>query len=152
MKTKISAIALLILLSAIVYRCGDICGFVRSVFADGSSRARIGLPISQPPEPRLLYPVGEEVVLTGKEFLEFRWQRYSYFPVIDYYDFRLYKGYNMTAANIIVKKRLERTEYSIKVSAGLFEDNQVYTWTLRQVNSRQEKSELAYNSFKVIKK
>jgi len=104
-----------------------------------------------PPEPRLMYPTGETVILTGKDFLEFKWW-ISGFIDIDYYDFRLYKGYNMYASNLIFKQRLPANTFSIKIESSLFEDGQVYTWALRQIVYSGEKSDPSFDSFKIIKK
>lgn len=110
----------------------------------------IGRVLDYPAEPRLLYPISDRVILTGKDFLEFKW-RISAYINIDYYDFRLYKGYDTYAANLIFKQRLPFSEFSLKIKAELFENNQVYTWTLRQVTHAGEKSNPAFNSFRVIK-
>ncbi len=104
-----------------------------------------------PPEPRLIYPTAETVILTGKDFLEFKWG-ISELIDINYYDFRLYKGYNMFASNLLFKQRLSSNTFSIKIKSSLFEDGQVYTWALRQVVYSGEKSDPSFNSFKIIKK
>lgn len=109
-----------------------------------------GRNLDYPPEPRLLYPISDKIILLGKDFLEFKWGISAYIN-IDYYDFRLYKGYQTYAANLILKQRLPSSEFSLEIKAELLENNQVYTWTLRQVTYAGEKSNPAFNSFKVIK-
>lgn len=104
------------------------------------------------PEPWLLSPISETVDLTGKDTLTFKW-RPDPGPLLlrKYYDFRLYKGYQTFESTQILKKQVDPNTYSIVLDAGLFEDGQVYTWTLRQVYCDIRKSDAAYNSFKVIK-
>lgn len=121
-------------------------------FANGFLDRDIGRLFDYPPAPRLIYPISDKVNLSGKESLEFKWDVYGGYINTAYFDFRLYKGYNTVAANLILKKRVDYNAYSIKVSSDLFEDNQVYTWTLRQILNSGEKSDPSYNSFLIIKK
>jgi hypothetical protein len=52
-----------------------------------------------------------------------------------------------------MRKRLPANVYSFSVSADVFQDGEVYTWTLRQAYSDNTfKSDAAYDAFKVIKK
>ena len=119
--------------------------------AAGRAQGRI-LDIFNPPfEPTLLYPIGEEVNLCGKDFLEFKWDARD-FVRTRYYDFRLYKGYLAIAQNLIAKEHLLSFASSFKIKSDLFKDNQVYTWVLRRVSLEGEKSEASFNSFKVIKR
>jgi hypothetical protein len=103
-----------------------------------------------PPAPRLHYPVLEEVVLTGNNPLEFSWWIEQI--GIDHFEFRLYKGYDMYAANLIYKERLAASSSSLKVKPDLFENNAVYTWSLLQVDVEARKSDKSFNSFRVVKK
>jgi hypothetical protein len=107
--------------------------------------------INFPPQPTLTYPLTEQVDLTGKDYLEFKWSQNEYLWT-HYFDFRLYKGYDMYTKGLISKQRLSSKEYSFKVKSELFEDGQVYTWSLRRILNGGEKSERSFNSFKVIKK
>ncbi|MDD2751761.1 MAG: hypothetical protein PHN59_01345 [Candidatus Omnitrophica bacterium] len=103
------------------------------------------------PEPRLIYPVKETAVLSGGNNLEFKWGG-EYAVTVDHYDFRLYKGYNTLADNLLLKEQLPRDTNTIAVGSDKFTDGQVYTWTLRQVSLSGVKSDPSSNSFKVIKK
>lgn len=103
------------------------------------------------PGPWLLSPTSEKVDLSGKEFLEFKWLQRVLFG-IDHYDFRLYKGYNMYGRDLIFKQNVPYTGSSIKVKAALFENNQVYTWSVVRVGDNGSKSEKSFYSFKVAKK
>ncbi|MDD5595046.1 MAG: hypothetical protein PHY94_02255 [Candidatus Omnitrophica bacterium] len=103
------------------------------------------------PEPRLIFPITETVVLTGKNDLEFKWGG-EYAVTVDYYDFRLYKGYNTVEANLILKKQIPSDITTTKISADTFTDAEVYTWVLKQVSLGGQKSDASFDSFKVIKK
>lgn len=108
--------------------------------------------ISEPiPEPRLLYPVTEEISLTGKEYLEFKWETTD-FTLTRGYDFRLYKSYGTTASNLIFKRVLSNDKDSLKVKSSLFKHNEVYTWTLRRVGLGGKKSDFSSSSFRVTKR
>ena len=107
--------------------------------------------LDQPPAPRLLSPRTEEVVLTGKEAMEFRWQNEDFFRTRAF-EFRLYKGYAMIEGNLIFKQRLEAAKSSLFIKAVLFEDGQVYTWSLRRISFGGEKSDPSFESFRIIKK
>jgi len=136
-RTKV-AIAIIIVLSSTL-----------PVFASGFKRIYFR-GFNSPPEPRLIYPISDKVILTGKDFLEFRW--WNDFIGIEHYEFKLYKGYNMYASDLIYKQSLPSRASSIKIKSELFEDGQVYTWSLIQVSFGGQKSDKSFNSFKVIKK
>jgi len=101
--------------------------------------------------PTLLYPITDNIVLSGKDYLEFKWIRY-YFVQTEYFDFRLYKGYNTIAANLIFKQKFTSNEYPISIPKALFEENQVYTWVLVLLFYDGRKSDKSFSSFKIIKK
>ncbi len=101
------------------------------------------------PEPRLRYPINESAVLTGNEPLEFKW--WNDITGIQGFIFKIYKGYDMYGTNLIYKKNLPAGSSSLEVDQGLFEDGQVYTWSLVRVSFSGYKSDRSFNSFKVIK-
>ena len=103
------------------------------------------------PGPDLFYPVSDNISLGGNPYLEFKWRRTS-FGSTGSYDFRLYKGYQTTAANLIMKKRLSIEDYPFKVASRDLELNQVYTWVLVQILNSGKKSDKSFSSFKIIKK
>ncbi|MGH7198185.1 MAG: hypothetical protein ACREH5_05550 [Candidatus Omnitrophota bacterium] len=124
-------------------------------FAD--SRAglsmNVGGSINHVPEPRLISPTSEEVDLTGKPSLLFEWSPFEGdITRRDYYDFRVYKGVNRVAENLIFKEKVFKSAYKIDLNADRFEDSQVYTWSVRQVYMNGSKSRKATSSFKVIKR
>jgi len=102
------------------------------------------------PEPRLRYPIYDTVTLTGNEPLEFKWWN-SYVGSRGFI-LKIYKGYNMYAADLIHNEELPVDAYSVKIKPELFENGRVYTWSLVQVSSAGYKSDRSFNSFKVIKK
>jgi len=105
---------------------------------------------TSPPSPRLLYPVTDKVVLTGKDFLEFKW--WNDFGLTDHYEFRLFKGYRMYASDLIYKENVPARESSVKIKSEVFQDGQVYTWSLMRVAVNEQKSDKSFNSFTIIKK
>ena len=52
---------------------------------------------------------------------------------------------------MIYKENLPAGADSIKIKTDLFDDKQVYTWTLVQISFSGSKSDKSFNSFKVIK-
>jgi len=107
-------------------------------------------PPDYPPEPRLSYPTAEAVILSGQEFLEFKW--WDDFSPVRAYEFRLYKGYNMYADDLLMKQELPPNTSSFKVKSEIFEDGKTYTWSLIQIGLGGSKSDASFNSFRVIKK
>ncbi|MCK9614086.1 MAG: hypothetical protein M0R48_01125 [Candidatus Omnitrophica bacterium] len=99
-------------------------------------------------EPRMVYPTGYQVTITG-DYLEFKWWRAG--AEVRSYEFSLYKG-GGPFGDIIVQKTLPFNASSIQVEAKLFDDNQTYTWTLRQVSNDGQKSYKSFNTFKVSKR
>ena len=105
------------------------------------------------PIPRILQPYLDSYDITGKKTLVFEWSPHEGSPTQrDYYDFRLYKGYNVIESTRIYKARISPRQWSFTLSADTFEDGQVYTFTLRQVYVGSIKSRRAFQSFKIIKK
>lgn len=104
------------------------------------------------PPPRLITPSTDVVDLRGKTSLEFRWSPHEGDSIQrDHYDFRLYKGYQAFAAQRIFKALIPPRQWSLQVSAELFENGSTYTLALRQVYTGSAKSRRTFTSFKVIK-
>lgn len=104
------------------------------------------------PEPLLLSPSNDEIDLTDRDSLEFKWLSYvSEIIKRRGYEFKLYKGYDMYADDLIYKELLPRETYSIKIDAAKFENGQVYTWALRQIAMDGIKGEQSFHSFKIKK-
>jgi len=103
------------------------------------------------PAPTLLSPATEDVDISGKDALEFKWER-GFLGTTGYFDFRLYKGYITSEGSLMLKERYGAADYPIAVQASNFELGQVYTWVLRQVFNDGRKSDKASSSFTVIRK
>lgn len=126
--------------------------FILSVFISdsycGSLRGDTFKTISGP---RLLYPVTDDIDLSGKDTLEFKWVK-DYYVQTEYLDFRVYKGYNTTADTLVFKQKFSSNEYPIKMPAASFEEGQVYTWVLVLIFYDGTKSDKSHSPFKIIKK
>ena len=101
--------------------------------------------------PTLLCPTTEDIDLTGKDKLEFRWIKTPGMFVY-YTEFKLYKSANNFASDLIYKENIQSGDYPAKVPATYFEKGQVYSWTLRMVLTNGNRTDKAYSTFKVIKK
>lgn len=103
------------------------------------------------PGPDLFYPVTDNIDLKGSGYLEFKWRRTDS-AYTRHYDFRLYKGYQATATNLILKKNIAIEEYPYRIPSGDFKDGQIYTWVLIQILNNGIKSDKSFGVFKIIKK
>ena len=133
--------------------------FIMMLAAPVFAEHRVGLSVnvggslSHVPEPRLISPTSEQVDLTGKPSLLFEWSPFEGdITRRDYYDFRIYKGYNRVEANLIFKDKVFKSAYKIDLNANRFEDGQIYTWSVRQVYMNGSKSRKATSSFKAVKR
>ena len=105
------------------------------------------------PQPRLISPARDVIDLSGKDELVFKWSPHERARGFrDYYDFRLYKGYDMLAGSLIMKRQVDPNAYELRLPSNTFENGSTYTWSLRQVYDATRKSRRSYQSFKVIKK
>jgi hypothetical protein len=121
-----------------------------SVFAGDDKFNRSMGFYNTPPGPRLLSPITDKIILTGKDSLEFRWL--SSFTGTDHFIFKIYKGYNMYAPDLIYEQSLPPYTSSIKIKSELLEEGRVYTWSLIQVFLGGQKSDKSSSPFKIIKK
>ena len=120
--------------------CATCVVFARGMFDD-----------MYPQAPQLLAPQSENIDLSGKDFLEFRWVPLTY-ALIDHYEFRLYSGNNTYGSNLVLKQDIAPQESSFQAKSGLFETGKNYIWSLRLVNTRGIKGDIATDSFQIIKK
>lgn len=126
--------------------------FVFHLFSNASNMSfEIGGTNQSFPGPDLFYPVTDDIDLKGGPYLEFKWRR-SDFTSTRSYDFRLYKGYQTIASNLILKRVISLDDYPFKVESLVFDPNQAYTWVLRQITLNGRKSDKSFSSFKIIKK
>lgn len=105
------------------------------------------------PQPRLISPRGEKVSLVGKSTLEFIWSPHASRGLGGrrYFDFRIYKGYQMLESTLIFKETVPGGKYKLEVNSDIFEDGQVYTWSLRQGYKTMGKSRRTVHPFIVVK-
>lgn len=139
LKRKITLLSSLALLAAL--------SFSRPVYG---STMRDASNLEFPPGPQLLYPATEDIKLSGREFLEFKWN----FPGqidTDYFYLRIYKGRETHVKNMIFRQRYSVSELPPRMPASFFQLNQVYTWVLVQVYKDGRRSEEVYSPFKIIK-
>lgn len=102
------------------------------------------------PAPRLIAPTTSEVNLEGKDSLVFEWSPHEGDPLVrDYYDFRLYKGYSLIESALVCKEKVPADTWKYAVKTDLFQDREVYTWSLRQVYTGSKKSARSTSSFRV---
>jgi hypothetical protein len=140
MANKITVIALAVLFP-----------LVGITFADANMPGRNAFS-NNVPRPRLIAPVSDKIDLSGAGELVFKWSPHEgNIAQRRYYDFRLYKGYQMIESNLIFQDKAPANKHQIAVSADTFETNQVYTWSLRQ-NYRSGKSGRSTSSFTIIAK
>ncbi|MBM3243978.1 MAG: hypothetical protein FJZ12_04000, partial [Candidatus Omnitrophica bacterium] len=84
------------------------------------------------PGPDLFAPITEDIDLSGKECLEFKWRRTDS-AFTRYYDFRLYEGYQVIESSRILKEHINLQDYPFRVDARELQKDKVYTWVLIQV-------------------
>lgn len=123
--------------------------FVCSMACAHRAVVQIGSP-NGVPAPRLMTPATEPVDLTGKSTLKFEWSTEGDSVQRQYYDFRLYKGHDLTASGLISSEHV-RT-YFVELPVDVFQEGQVYTWSVRQVYGGGRKSRRNFESFKIGKK
>lgn len=97
------------------------------------------------PAPKLMAPA-DQVDLTGKTQLEFRWGNEAG-GSFDHYDFRLYKGTETYDKNRILQKNIAAGKNTFQMDASTFEPGQTYAWSLRCVG--MQKGDSAYSLFTV---
>lgn len=101
--------------------------------------------------PRIIKPSTDAVDLRGRDCLEFSWSPHEGDSIKrEYYDLRIYKGYQAYGSARVYLVRVPPRQWSICISSDIFEDGAVYTCALRQVY-RGQKSKRSFQSFKVIK-
>ena len=102
------------------------------------------------PAPRIISPVKEEVDLSEKDKLVFKWGPHRGGTVaLIYFDFRIYKGYDMTEPHLIYKERLPARQNHIEISADTFDSGETYTWSIRYKNKDGTDSSRNYHSFSI---
>jgi len=102
------------------------------------------------PKPRLIHPTGETVSIAGEKAVRFVWSPHEGSRVMrEYYDLRLYRGYETYEKNLILKIKIDAGSHMSEISADYFNVGEIYTWTLRQIYYDARKSDRSFSSFKI---
>lgn len=104
------------------------------------------------PEPTLLEPALPVVDISGKMFVDFRWEPKGSPYQVWYYVFRLYKGYEMAPVRQLYAKEVSALTAGVVISIDYFKDGESYTWSVVQVDAGPLFSEPSFHTFRVVKK
>lgn len=122
------------------------------VYARGAIYPEARMAREEVPQPVLITPKTDIVHLAGLKELVFKWSPHEQArPFRRYYDFRLYKGRVTLESTLIFKKQVPPDQWELALPSDMFENNQAYTWTMRQVYDEGRKSRFSYQAFTVIK-
>lgn len=114
-----------------------------------ASAGTVRRKVNEMPAPMLVTP-GDIVDLTGKDALEFRWSPEGDRSQMTHYDFRLYKGTQTYEPGLMLKENVPAGQTALFLKKDLFEINQPYSWSVKQVGTR--KGATRTSIFKVVKK
>ncbi|MBP7056549.1 MAG: hypothetical protein KBB52_06835 [Candidatus Omnitrophica bacterium] len=104
------------------------------------------------PQVRLISPVGVTVRVNSGEGILFKWSWMEGNRLErQYYDFRIYKGYDMLESTLIYKARIPPDTDRVMIESGIFGEDGIYTWCVRQRYYGLARSRRSYASFKVVK-
>ena len=118
----------------------------------GMLSAGIGMRLGYDRSGPFLYgPCTENIALKGKSDLEFRWKRNGDMNVRTW-NLKIYKGYDTTADNLIMRKEVEGSRSSVSIPVDNFEKGQIYSWEIYKVLYGGEKSTRSYCSFSISPK
>ena len=102
--------------------------------------------MQRPPAPQLLEP-GDNVVAARDGEVRFRWKAVEFGGESYSYDFRLYRGSELTAKTLLLTKKLSTRETELSLKASMFEEKAQYAWALRVRGP--SKGRESYSLFKV---
>lgn len=126
--------------------------FFLSLFCQEVCAIRVIEVCDYVPRPRLIYPVSEKINLEGSKTVAFKWSPHESRSLgRRSYDFRVYKGTEMTAPNLVYNEMLSGEKRKIEVNADIFENGKTYTWSIRQVYRGTGKSTRNFNTFRIVK-
>lgn len=121
--------------------------------SDGRGMIGVRGPADYAPQVRLISPVGATIDTTGSGGVLFKWSWIEGDRLERrYYDFRIYKGYDMLESTLIFKAQIPPDTDSVFIKADVFKESGVYTWSVRQRYYGLAKSRRSYASFSIIKK
>ena len=121
--------------------------FLATAVSAGNFAGRSIYPLRS--APRLIEPRSEVVDLKGRDSLRFYWSREGDSTKRKYYDFRLYKGYQTVEDTLLYQENISQNE--VWLDQAIFDDGQVYTWSVRQVDRRQYRGRRNFASFRIVK-
>lgn len=121
------------------------------ILAGGAFAYRMNNMLNDRPSVGLFSPVTDNIDLSGKTNLEFKWRRIN-LTQTDHYRFKIYSGYNMLESTLILKQDVGVNQYPVTIPAKTFGLNQTYTWSLVQVYVDGSKSDNSSSPFTIIKK
>jgi len=143
------SVAAVFLLSAVIILLMP----VRVFSSDMNGEERLEAILRSVSPPQLVYPNNTVVRIVRNEPVRFQWVLSSEPLVfIDYIEFSLYRGKELAKGNLIFSKRFPKTVSMLEISPSAFSDNQVYTWLIRQVFLRGDRSNERLAVFMVLKK
>ena len=104
--------------------------------------------------PTLIFPVEETVYISGLKKVEFRWKPADVPFEVFCYLFRIYRGRDMSQKSEVHAEQVSGLDTATEVSADHFEDGEVYTWYIKEVNNGPPImfSDPVFQSFRIIKK
>ena len=120
---------------------------VGTVPAQNSFNDLLRRQAGEPAPPRLISPVTETTPYPDTPSIEFRWEN----SAIDvrYFEFRLYRGYDLYARNLVLKKTIPGSASTFSLPAATCVPGQPYSWSLVRVNLDGRKSEKVYAVFSI---
>ena len=129
-----------------------VSSIILMVFSISSPASAKGLNITHEivPTPWLMEPVGGNVSVQGKDFLDFKWTNVGKLTRRRYYDFRIYEGLKITEEALMFEERVEPDVSRIRVKISLFIKGATYTWSVRQVYNRGLKSRRNFTIFEIL--
>jgi hypothetical protein len=126
--------------------------FLPETVTSGMIYGRAG-SIDYAPQVRIISPDDKTVDLTGQECLVLHWSWIEGDRMErQYYDVRIYRGYDMLESTLIFKIQTAPDADRICVRSDLFANGGIYTWSIRQRYIGLAKSRRSYASFGVIKR
>jgi hypothetical protein len=124
-----------------------ICCVFAGLLISSSAEARKFMgTTSRAAGPDLLGPCTDNAKLNGKIALQFHWWP-SRFGSVYYTDFKLYRGYDTTDQNLILKERIRGGSAQVSVPKEKFQAGETYTWMINEVTLAGRKSDRSFCSF-----
>lgn len=102
------------------------------------------------PNPEIRYPAGEELDITGKDTVTFKWRTPGSFD-IDHVNCKIYKSDITSDSNKIFSQEVDPFQSEVDIKTDLFQNGERYTIVLQSISQEGFKSDKVFNSF-VVKK